>query len=145
MRSRTLENSSNSLWNNVTKMHSDEWMRKAVAYLSDCERHKISRKRLGIPDVTCATLPFFHNPPGCKWFLVTYVRDVWSRLPALKSRINSVYGTILKIDSTKKITLKLQVSFILKFFYTFLTNNFYRSKLQDLPHGVPMWGISEER
>jgi hypothetical protein len=120
-------------------------MRRAVAYLSDCERHKISRKRLGIPDVTYATLPLFHNPPCCKWFLATYIRDVWSRLPALKSRITSVYGTILKIDSTKKITLKLQVYFILNFLYTFLTNYFYRAKLQDLRHGVPMWGMSEER
>lgn len=145
MRCRTLGNSSTSLWNDVTEMHSDEWMRRAVAYLSDCERHKISRKRLGIPDVTYATLPLFHNPPGCKWFLATYIRDVWSRLPALKSRITSVYGTILKIDSTKKITLKLQVNFILNFFYTFLTNNFYRAKLQDLRHGVPMWGMSKER
>jgi hypothetical protein len=146
MRSRTLGNSSTSLWNDVTEMHSDEWMRRAVAYLSDCERHKISRKRLGIPDVTYyATLPLFHNPPCCKWFLATYIRDVWSRLPALKSRITSVYGTILKIDSTKKITLKLQVYFILNFLYTFLTNYFYRAKLQDLRHGVPMWGMSEER
>ena len=145
MRSRTLGNSSTSLWNDVTEMHSDEWMRRAVAYLSDCERHKISRKRLGISDVTYATLPLFHNPPCCKWFLATYIRDVWSRLPALKSRITSVYGTILKIDSTKKITLKLQVYFILNFLYTFLTNYFYRAKLQDLRHGVPMWGMSEER
>ncbi|EFX68968.1 hypothetical protein DAPPUDRAFT_329554 [Daphnia pulex] len=43
-----------------------------------------------------------------KWFLATYIRDVWSRLSYLKASITSVYGAILKIDSTKKIARKLQ-------------------------------------
>ena len=112
MRSRTPGNSSTSLWNDVREMHSEEWIRRAVVYKSDCERHKNSRKRLALPEVTYTALSVFHTPPGCKWFLATFIRDVWSRLPALKSRITSVYGSILKIDSTKKITLKLQVYFI---------------------------------
>ena len=37
-----------------------------------------------------------------------YVRDVWSRLPELLAATTSVYGTILKIDSTKKVCKKLQ-------------------------------------
>lgn len=43
-----------------------------------------------------------------RWFLAIYVRDVWSRLPSLLAAATSVYGSILKIDSTKKITKKLQ-------------------------------------
>ena len=38
---------------------------------------------------------------SAKWFLAAYVRDVWSRLPALKDAVTSTFGTILKIDSTK--------------------------------------------
>lgn len=37
-----------------------------------------------------------------------YVRDVWSRLPQLLAAATSVYGRILKIDSTKKVCKKLQ-------------------------------------
>lgn len=44
------------------------------------------------------------------WILVgaAYVRDVWERLPQLIAAATSVYGTILKIDSTNKICKKLQ-------------------------------------
>ena len=45
-----------------------------------------------------------------RWFLAAYVRDVWSRLPALLAAATSVYGSILKIDSTKKVCKKLQGS-----------------------------------
>lgn len=43
-----------------------------------------------------------------RWLLQVYTRDVWSRLPQLLATATSVYGSILKIDSTKKICKKLQ-------------------------------------
>ena len=43
-------------------------------------------------------------------FMSAYVRDVWSRLSALQASDTSVYGSILKIDSTKKVVRKLQGS-----------------------------------
>ena len=36
------------------------------------------------------------------------MRDVWDRLPQLLAAATSVYGTILKVDSTKKVCKKLQ-------------------------------------
>ena len=36
-----------------------------------------------------------------------YMRDVWSRLPELLAATTSIYGNILKVDSTKKVC-KLQ-------------------------------------
>ena len=45
---------------------------------------------------------------ACRWFLAAYVRDVWERLPQLLAAATSVYGTVLKIDSTKKVCKKLQ-------------------------------------
>ena len=36
-----------------------------------------------------------------------YTEDVRSRLPQLKAAITSIYGRIIKIDSTKKICRKL--------------------------------------
>ena len=41
--------------------------------------------------------------PGPKWFLAVYIRDVWSRLPGLRAAVTSVFGSILKVDSTKKV------------------------------------------
>ena len=37
-----------------------------------------------------------------------YLKDVWSRLPELMAQITSTFGSILKIDSTKKVVRKLQ-------------------------------------
>lgn len=36
------------------------------------------------------------------------MRNVWERLPQLLAAATSVYGSVLKIDSTKKICKKLQ-------------------------------------
>ena len=37
-----------------------------------------------------------------------YVKEIWSRLPELLAASTTVYGSILKIDSTKKVCKKLQ-------------------------------------
>jgi hypothetical protein len=50
----------------------------------------------------------FPKFPTAKWLLAVYVRDVWSRLPALLAQLTSVYGSVLKVDSTKKVVKKLQ-------------------------------------
>ena len=41
-----------------------------------------------------------------RWFLAAYVCNVWERLPQLLAAATSVYGSVLKIDSTKKICIK---------------------------------------
>lgn len=43
-----------------------------------------------------------------RWLLQAYTRDVWSRLPQLLATATSIFGRILKIDSTKKVVRKLQ-------------------------------------
>lgn len=40
--------------------------------------------------------------PKAPWFLAVYVRDVMSRLDELNARITSTFGSILKLDSTKR-------------------------------------------
>ena len=35
------------------------------------------------------------------------MRDAWSRLPELQAAVSSIGGSILKIDSTKKVCKKL--------------------------------------
>ena len=108
MRARTLGNSTTALSNDIHELQSEEWMRSTVIYLSDCQRHKKEKERLKLPTPVYEAPPTFKSPPTPKWFLAVYIRDVWSRLETLKASATSIYGTILKIDSTKKITRKLQ-------------------------------------
>lgn len=41
--------------------------------------------------------------PSCKWLLSVYSQDILTRLEDVKARITSTYGTILKMDLTKKV------------------------------------------
>ncbi len=107
MRSRTLGNSPTALRNEVCEVHSDHFLARQLRYLSDCKRH-----REGISQYTTRceydeppSLPSF---PSREWFLAVYTRDVWGRLPSLLAAATSIYGSILKIDSTKKVAKKLQ-------------------------------------
>ncbi|KAJ8335568.1 hypothetical protein SKAU_G00389100 [Synaphobranchus kaupii] len=45
--------------------------------------------------------------PSVKWLLTVYSQDILTRLDDTKARITSTYGSILKLDSTRKITKKL--------------------------------------
>ena len=102
MRARTQGNSPTALCNGVRELHTEEWMRNTVAYLSDCDRHKKNREIIKFAPNDYEKPPPFSLPPTPKWFLATYVRDVWSRLEMLKASATSIFGSILKIDSTKK-------------------------------------------
>lgn len=108
MHARTAGNSPTALCGDIHQLHSEEWMQRTVTYLSDCPRHKKMLAGMKCVSLTYNNPPSFKMPPTYKWFLAVYVRDVWSRLPTLKASLTSVYGSILKIDSTKKITRKLQ-------------------------------------
>ncbi len=44
----------------------------------------------------------------CRWFLAAHIQEVLCRLPAILAAATSVYGSVLKIDSTKKVCKKLQ-------------------------------------
>ena len=46
--------------------------------------------------------------PTYKWFLSVYIMDVWLRRSTLLAELTSSHGKILKIDSTRKVTKKLQ-------------------------------------
>lgn len=108
MRARTMGNSPTAVFNDVWELHSEEWIRRTIMYLDDCKRHKKTQSDMNLPVRSYENVPTLKSTPTQKWFLATYVRDVWSRLPILKSSAASIYGPILKIDSTKKITKKLQ-------------------------------------
>jgi hypothetical protein len=107
LRSRTLGNSPTTLRNTLQELHSEEWLHRQMDYLRCCQKNKT-----GVMPQTST----YHKPspfppfPTARWFLAAYVRDVWSRMDALLAADTSTHGSILKIDSTKKICKKLQDS-----------------------------------
>ena len=46
LRARTLGNSPTALCHNLHEVHSEEWMRKQLSYLGDCERHRYVTRML---------------------------------------------------------------------------------------------------
>ena len=44
----------------------------------------------------------------CSWLMSVYARDTLSRLPQLLATCTAIFGNVLKIDSTKKVSKKLQ-------------------------------------
>ena len=73
LRSRTVGNSPTALRNTLHELHSEEWLRRQLDYLSCCHRHQ--RGVLGGKQAYQKPTPF--PPfPSSKWFLAAYVWDV---------------------------------------------------------------------
>ncbi|XP_077954137.1 uncharacterized protein LOC144394039 [Gasterosteus aculeatus] len=102
LRSRTLRNSANQLYNTLREQHSDAWMRRAIQYLSVCERFlALGSARGQIPPL-----------PSPVWLLTVYSYDILARLEEYKARITSTLGSILKMDSTKAASAVCQFLFL---------------------------------
>jgi hypothetical protein len=97
-----------ALSHNLQELQSEEWLRKQLCYLSDCQRHRAGLQRMGLSAPEYPPATFVAGFPTPKWFMAVYVRDVWSRLPSLLAQVTSTFGAILKVDSTKKVCKKLQ-------------------------------------
>ncbi|MED6288568.1 hypothetical protein CHARACLAT_027900, partial [Characodon lateralis] len=87
MRERTHGNSVTQLYKKLQEEHSAAWTRRALEYFTDS-----------------SIIEPLSKP---KWLLSVYTRDVLSRLPEVRAKITSVFGSVLKMNSTKKVTKKL--------------------------------------
>ncbi|XP_053384278.1 uncharacterized protein LOC123536813 [Mercenaria mercenaria] len=107
LRQRGLGNSASQLQIKLEEQHSEKWLQKTIHYLSACRVYKQASKKGLITSV------FFQDPPTriavpkYKWFQLVYCQDVMRRADEVKAAITSTFGTVLKIDSTKKIAQKL--------------------------------------
>ncbi|XP_016321228.1 uncharacterized protein LOC107672516 [Sinocyclocheilus anshuiensis] len=106
LKPRTAGNSSSYLQQALEEIHSEEWARRTIDYLTDCELHK---NRCAL---TQLEVVYEQPPPFCPlplaWAVSNHcANEILSHLDELKGVITSTYGSILKLDSTKKITKKL--------------------------------------
>ncbi|CAM4535419.1 unnamed protein product [Leuciscus chuanchicus] len=99
---RTRGNSATQLYKKLCEAHTEAWMRRSIHYLSVMEpftsRGVVRR---------CTPPPKPPPVPQYVWLLLVYCHDILSRLDDVKARVTSIFGTVLKMDSTKKVTRKL--------------------------------------
>ena len=102
---RTLGNSSNALHHSLMELHTETWMRQCIHYLTDCLQHKngISGHLEGSPEY--AAVPPPTKLKGARWLVDCHSKDLSKRVDEVKAQITSVFGRILKLDSTKKVNV----------------------------------------
>ncbi|XP_030268423.1 uncharacterized protein LOC115579081 [Sparus aurata] len=104
LRDRTLGNSPARLVKQLKENHGEEWLNRLAHYLGECADFV---DQPSLFPVVCLEPPEPIEIPTSRWLLTVYNRDIFSRLEHIKASITSTFGSILKMDSTKKITKKL--------------------------------------
>ncbi|KAM9723716.1 uncharacterized protein ACNS7B_019020 [Menidia menidia] len=104
LRERGLGNSPTRVLKQLRENHTEEWLHRVGRYATECESFI---ERPGLLPVVFPEPPGPAIVPSCKWLLSVYSQDILTRLEDTKAHITSIHGTILKMDSTKKITKKL--------------------------------------
>ena len=99
MRERSVGNGVNQLAKKLREQHSEEWLHRTAAYLTACEPFASSN----LVTTTFKSPPALPDLPRPEWLLTVFIRDVCLRLDEVKAKITSTYGSILKMDSTKKV------------------------------------------
>lgn len=98
LRERTRGNSATQLYKKLCEVHSETWMRRSTHYLSVMEPFLTS----GVVRA-CTPPPSMPPVPQPGWLLTVYGHDILSRLEDVKARVTSIFGKVLKMDSTKKV------------------------------------------
>ena len=100
LRDRTLGNSSARLEKQLRENHGEEWLARLAHYLGECANFV---DQPSVFPVVCQEPPQPIEVPTSRWLLSVYGRDIYSRLDHIKASITSTFGSILKLDSTKKV------------------------------------------
>jgi len=102
LRERSFGNSVTQLCNKLREQHQEKWLERGVQYMTACAPFADgSRQFPELPPPPPPCLP----PP--RWLMAVYLRDVMDRVDDVKAKLTSTFGSVLKVDSTKKITRKL--------------------------------------
>ena len=59
--------------NKLLELHNEEWLRKQVCYLSDCQRHSRGLQALHLPIPVYKEASPFPSFPTAQWFLAVYI------------------------------------------------------------------------
>lgn len=111
MRDRTQGNSSARLLKQLKENHGEEWLNRLGHYLEECANFV---NRPSLFPVVCQEPPEPADIPTDRWLLSVYGRDILSRIEHIKASITSTLGTVLKLDSTKKVSNHVMIIVKLK-------------------------------
>ena len=99
MKERTVGNSSSQLRAYLVEHHTAEWMRQSNLFQHTYDKFVVS----GVQVPALPLLPKMEPVPTSGWLLDTYTRESFSRIDELRAKVTSTFGSILKLDSTKKV------------------------------------------
>ena len=102
LRERGLGNSPSQLRKQLAEQVSEYYLGNVLRYLGDCSMRSAAFEQW--------QRPFAHPPPapvlpGARWLMRVYLQDVLARQDEYLASITSVFGEVLKIDSTRKVGL----------------------------------------
>lgn len=86
--------------NQLEESHSEEYLERMNRFASEGAAFL---NKLGLQPVTWQKPPPLVPVPSYKWLLTVYSQDILTRLEDIKASLTSTYGSILKMDSTKKV------------------------------------------
>ena len=100
IRERSLGNSVTLMCNKLREQHAEKWLERGIQYMTECTAFLPYHG--SFPE-----LPPQPTLPQPRWLMAVYLRDVLRRVDDVEAKLTSTFGTVLKLDSTKKITRKL--------------------------------------
>lgn len=117
LRQRGLGNSSSAVMKQVREQHGESYLNNLQMHLSHCRDFKTSAERGFFAPIQFSEPPPAAAVPTHCWLMKVYQIDVLNRVDYIKAHMTSQFGTVLKMDSTKKITNKLAGRFFEKKIY----------------------------
>ncbi|KAK0139748.1 hypothetical protein N1851_023342 [Merluccius polli] len=85
------------------------WLQKQLQFLTDCSGFARAVSAGLVAPMAIGDTPKMMEVPKHRWLMQVYSQDVLGRLEEIKASITSLFGRVLKLDSTKKIVKKLAV------------------------------------
>lgn len=91
----------------VSEQHEESYLNDLQFYLSNCREFKASSERGFAARLEFSEPPPYTAVPRHRWFLKVYQIDVLDRIDYIKAHMTSLFGTVLKMDSTNTMANKL--------------------------------------
>lgn len=117
LRQRGLGNSSSAVMKQVREQHGESYLNNLQMHLSHYRDFKTSAERGFFARIQFSEPPPAAAVPRHRWLMKVYQIDVLNRVDYIKAHMTSQCGTVLKMDSIKKITNKLAGRFFEKKIY----------------------------
>ena len=105
LRQRGLGNSPTQLYKKLVEQHDETRLTKIIQYMTDCSSFKRASNNGLVVNQPFEKPPAPIPVPRYQWLQFVYCLDVLQRIDEVKAAVTSVFGRVLKLDSTKKASI----------------------------------------